>query len=167
MVKSAPMYSPGDIVVHRSYGVGRIDSIESKPLNGIEVECFKVKTENGIYWFPTESVDNPRVHPVAKKSVIKEAIIILRSPPQNEEFDPVQWKDRIEEVQTGGDFLEFSSLVRDLAGLKMKKKLTRTQDQALNNLENRLLKEWAASLDVEISSIRPKLKAYIKEGNSE
>ena len=166
MVKSASIYSPGDIVVHRSYGIGRIDSVENKPLNGIDVECFKVETNNGIYWFPTENVDNPRVHPVATKSVINQAINILRSAPQNEEFDPIQWKDRIDEVQTGGDFLEVSGLVRDLAGLKMKKKLTRTQDQALNSLEERMLQEWAASLNVELDLIRPKLKAYIEEGNS-
>ena len=166
MVKSVTTYSPGDIVVHRSYGVGTIDSIESKPLNGIAVECFKVKTENGIYWFPTESSDNPRVHPVAPKSVIKKAIDILRNPPENLEFDPVQWKDRIDEVQKGGGFLAVTSLVRDLAGLKLQKKLTRTQDQALNNLEERLLQEWAASLDVDLNSIRPEIKAYIQEGNS-
>jgi len=166
MAKSAPTYTPGDIVVHRSYGIGRIDKVENKPLNGIDVECFKVETNNGIYWFPTENMDNPRVHPVATKYIIRKAINILRSAPQNEDFDPIQWKDLIEEVQTGGDFLAVSSLVRDLAGLKMKKKLTRTQDQALNSLQERMLQEWAASLDVELNLLRPKLKAYIEEGNS-
>jgi RNA polymerase-interacting CarD/CdnL/TRCF family regulator len=166
MAKFTPMYSLGDMVVHRYYGVGQIDDIECKPLNGVEVECFKVKTENGIYWFPTDSVDNPRVHPVASQELIQEAIEILQSAPHGLENDPLQWKERIDDVQTDGDFLAISSLVRDLAALKTKKKLNRTQDQALNNLEDRLLREWAASLEVDAKSIRPRLQAYLQESNT-
>lgn len=166
MVKITPMYSLGDMVVHRYYGVGQIEGIECKPLNGIEVECFKVKTENGIYWFPTDSLDNPRVHPVASQDAIDEAIKILRSAPQNLENDPLQWKERIDSVQTDGDFLAISSLVRDLTALKTKKKLNQTQDQALNNLQERLLREWAASIEVDAKSIRPELNEYLQESNT-
>ena len=166
MAKFTPMYSLGDMVVHRYYGVGQIYGIECKPLNGIEVECFKVKTENGIYWFPTDSLDNPRVHPVASQELIQRAIEILRSAPQSLENDPLQWKERIDDVQTDGDFLAISSLVRDLAALKTKKKLNQTQDQALNNLEDRLLREWSASLEVDAKSIQPMLQAYLQESNA-
>lgn len=166
MENFTPMYSLGDMVVHRYYGVGQIDGIESKPLNGIEVECFKVITENGIYWFPTDSLDNPRVHPVASPELIQRAIEILRSAPHGLENDPLQWKERIDAVQTDGDFLAISSLVRDLTALKTKKKLNQTQDQALNNLEDRLLREWAASLEVDAKSIRPMLEAYLQESNT-
>lgn len=166
MAKFKPMYSLGDMVVHRNYGVGQIDDIECKPLNGVEVECFKVTTENGIYWFPTDSLDNPRVHPVASLDLIQRAIEILRSAPQSLENDPLQWKERIDHVQTGGDFLAISRLIRDLAALKTKKKLNETQDKALNNLEDRLLTEWAASLEVDAKSVRPKLLAYLQESHT-
>jgi len=115
MAKFSPIYSLGDMVVHRFYGVGQIEDVECKPLNGVEVECFKVKTENGIYWFPTDSLDNPRVHPVASEELIQKAIEILRSTPRSFENDPLQWKERIDDVQTKGDFLAISGLVRDLA----------------------------------------------------
>jgi RNA polymerase-interacting CarD/CdnL/TRCF family regulator len=163
MGKFTPMYSLGDMVVHRYYGIGQIDGIESKPLNGVKVECFKVKTENGSYWFPTDSLENPRVHPVASQELVQRAIEILRSAPHGFEYDPLQWKERIDDVQTDGDFLAISRLVRDLAALKTKKKLNRTQDQALNNLEDRLLREWAASIEVDPKSIRPRLHAYLQE----
>ena len=166
MAKFTPMYSLGDMVVHRYYGIGQIDGIECRPLNGVKVECFKVKTENGIYWFPTDSLENPRVPPVASQELIQEAIEILQSAPRGLENDPLQWKERIDDVQTAGDFLAISSLVRDLAALKTKKKLNRTQDQALNNLEDRLLREWAASLEVDAKSIRPRLQAYLQESNT-
>jgi RNA polymerase-interacting CarD/CdnL/TRCF family regulator len=159
-------YSLGDRVVHRSYGVGKIDGIERKPLNGVEVECFKVQTKNGIFWFPTDSSDNPRIHPVASQELVQKVIEILRSAPQALENDQLQWKERIDDVQTDWDFLAISTLVRDLSALKTKKKLNRTQEQALKNLEGRLLREWATSLDVDIKSIRPRFKAYLKESKA-
>ena len=161
MEKNSQTYSLGDLIVHRSYGVGQIDSIECRLLNGIEVECFKVKTENGTYWFPTETIDNPRIHPIASQKHIQQAIEILRSTPQDLENDPRQWKSRIDDVQSEGDFLAISSLVRDLSALKKKKKLNRTQEQALKNLEGRLLKEWAASVKIGVNSIRSLLKTYL------
>ena len=167
MANITPMYSLGDRIVHRHYGVGQIDAIECRPLNGVKVECFKVKTENAIYWFPTDSVDNPRLHPVASQGLIQRVIEILQSAPHGLDNDPYQWKERIDDVQTDGDLLAISSLVRDLAAMKTKKKLNRIEDQALNNLENRLLREWAASLEVDAKSIRPRLRAYLQESNTD
>jgi RNA polymerase-interacting CarD/CdnL/TRCF family regulator len=166
MTKFTLKYSLGDRVIHHNYGVGRIDGIERKQLQGTKVECFKVKTKNGVYWFPTDSVDNPRIHPVASQELLQKAIEILRSAPHGFEDDPIEWKERIDEVKTDGDFLAVSSLVRDLAALKTKKKLTLTQTQALKILEDRLLREWAASLDVDAKSIRPRLRAYLRESNT-
>jgi RNA polymerase-interacting CarD/CdnL/TRCF family regulator len=165
MVEFTPMYSLGDMVVHRDYGVGQIEDIECKPLNGASVECFKVLTKNGIYWFPTDSLDNPRIHAVASEELIQRAIKVLQSAPHGLENDPLEWKERIDGVQTSGDFLAISSLVRDLAALKTKKKLNRTQEQALSNLGDRLLREWAASLEVDAKSIRPMLQAYLQGSN--
>ena len=82
MIINSSIYSLGDMVVHRTYGVGKIDGIDHKPINEIDVECFKVKTENGHYWFPTEGLDNRRIHPIASQELIQMAIKIIRSAPQ-------------------------------------------------------------------------------------
>lgn len=166
MANSATMYSIGEMVVHRYYGIGQIDDIEIKPIKGNNVECYKVRTKNGTYWFPTEGEENPRVHPVASQKVIKEAIEILQSAPNNLEIDPRQWKERVDDVLDDGSITAISGLVRDLTALKSQQRLNRTQDQALNQLKDRLLREWAASLNVDASTIRPKLNAYLKESRA-
>jgi RNA polymerase-interacting CarD/CdnL/TRCF family regulator len=116
-----------------------------------------------MYWFPTEGVENPRVHPVATEEVIQIAVENLKSTPHGLDNDIHQWKERIDRVQKAGGFLEITNLVRDLSVLKMVKKLTRTQDQALNNLKARMLKEWAASLEVDKETIQPKLEGCLRE----
>lgn len=166
MENNTPAYALGDKIVHRSYGVGEIAEIERVPFEGVEVECFRVRTENGSYWFPTASPENPRIHPLASQALIQEAIKILQSAPTGLDFDLNQWNERIEQVVRNGDFLAISGLVRDLSALKTRKKLSRSQEQALNNLEERLLVEFAASQGEEARSFRPKLRAYFTQGNA-
>jgi RNA polymerase-interacting CarD/CdnL/TRCF family regulator len=149
--------------VHRSYGIGKIDGIEFRPINGVEVECFKVKTKSAHFWFPTEGLDNRRIHPIASQDLVQKVIKILRSAPQVLEQDQFQWKERIDLVQSEGDILAISELVRDLVALKTTKKLNQAQSNALKTLENRLLIEWAASSGVDVGAIRPKYRAYLKE----
>jgi RNA polymerase-interacting CarD/CdnL/TRCF family regulator len=166
MVKISPTYTIGDTVVHRTYGIGKIDDIEIKPLNGIQVECYKVNTENSIYWFPTDSADNPRVHPVASEELIQEAIEILQTPPPELKYDPVQLNERIDDVWVNGDILEVCRLIRDLTVFKTENNLIRSQDKALNNLKEYLVREWAASSRTDKNKIRIKLRAYLAEGSA-
>ncbi len=42
----------GDWIVHKSYGVGQIRKIETKPIHGKEVNAFRVKTKTAVYWLP-------------------------------------------------------------------------------------------------------------------
>ncbi len=166
MIKSPLQYSIGDMVVHNDYGVGYIDAIETKPINGVGVECFKVATGNGTYWFPTERIDNPRIHAVASHEKIQNAIEILRSAPSDSENDPLQWKERIEAVEEDGSFLETSKLVRDLAAYKAKKNIRHNEVQALKQYEARLLREWAASMNLRIDEIRPTLAKCLQESQA-
>jgi RNA polymerase-interacting CarD/CdnL/TRCF family regulator len=109
---------------------------------------------------------NSRIHPVASQELVEMAINIIRSAPQGLENDQLQWKERIDNVQTDGDFLAISELVRDLVALKTTKNLNQVQSQALKTLEGRLLREWAASSEIDVNSIRPKFRAYLKESKT-
>lgn len=166
MVKTTLVYSLGDYVIHRNYGVGQINGIESRPFNGAQVECFKVKTENGEYWFPIDDGDNPRVRSAASNELVLTAIEILQRAPHGLENGTLEWKERIDDVQDNGGFLDISRLVRDLFGLKTHKRLNRTQQQALINLQNRLLMEWSATVNVSEKTIKSKLKTYLQVSNA-
>lgn len=68
-------------------------------MNGKEAECFKVITEFGVYWFPKDSSNNLRIHPMASHEVIQDAIEILQSAPEHLEIVSFQWEERIDEVK--------------------------------------------------------------------
>ena len=71
-------YGIGDWVVHKRYGVGQIRSIEKRPINGEATNCFKVKTNDSMYWFPVAKKENPRIRPIETEKIIDKVIKTLR-----------------------------------------------------------------------------------------
>ena len=160
------MYSVDDWVVHTYYGVGQIQKVEKKPIHGEVTKCFKVKTKNSTFWFPTKDIENPRVRPVASKEVIKKVIRNLRRKSSKLDTDRKIWKERIDEVQSNGDLLSISVLIRDLSAQQVLRQLNQTEEDALAHFKERLLREWASITNEEIERLRSDLHAYVTESQS-
>jgi RNA polymerase-interacting CarD/CdnL/TRCF family regulator len=159
-------YAAGDWVVHSQYGVGQITSIEVRPIQGEDTDCFQVKTNDFTYWFPTNSIDNPRIRPLASQEIIAGVIQNLRSKAEILDTDREFWRNHIEEMQAGGDLLSISTLVRDLYAQKVLRTLNQTEKTALGRFEDRMLGEWALIMGVNVEAIRPTYQGYIKEGQA-
>ncbi len=163
MTETTSLYSIGDWVVHYSYGIGRIQKIEEKPINEELVPCFQVMAQNGAqWWFPSSGADNPRIRPVASRKMIQRAQKELQEPVQGLDPDKNLWKIRINEVTSSGDFMATSQIVRDLTVLRTQRKLNQMEVKAFNLFEDRLISEWSASMKMDIEAVRPKLKGYLQ-----
>jgi RNA polymerase-interacting CarD/CdnL/TRCF family regulator len=164
MTEIASLYSVGDWVVHYAYGIGRIEKIEKKPINGDPVPCFQVKAQNGAnWWFKKSSVENPRVRPVASPDVLLRAEEELQKPIRDLELDKNIWKNRIDKVNSDGNFIAITQIVRDLTILRTQRKLNQLEKKALSLFKERLLREWSATLDTDIEAVRGKLKHYLQK----
>jgi RNA polymerase-interacting CarD/CdnL/TRCF family regulator len=159
-------YSVDDWIVHTNYGVGQIKRIETKPIHGEETKCFKVKTKNSTYWFPTSDIDNPRVRPVASKDIITKVIKNLRRQSSKLDTDRGYWKKRIEEVQSNGDLLSISILIRDLSAQQVLRNLNQTEGDALEHFKERLVREWSSITGDEIEQLRTEVAGYIQESQA-
>lgn len=159
-------YSTGDWVVHSFYGVGQIKSIEVRPIQGEDTDCFRVRTKEFTYWFPTSSVDNPRIRPVASQDIIAKVIKNLRNKAKILDTDRDLWQNKINEVQAEGDLLSVSILVRDLYAQQVLRGLNQTEKTALRRFEDRMLGEWASIMGVEVEAIRPTYQKYIHESQA-
>jgi RNA polymerase-interacting CarD/CdnL/TRCF family regulator len=156
-------YSIGEWVVHSQYGVGQIKKTEVMPLHGEQTECFKVQVKDGSFWFPTNSVENPRIRPVASQDIIKKVIKNLRRKPGNLEKDKKYWGNRIKEASSQDDLLSMSHLIRDLSAQQAQKRLNDSHIKALSKFKESLLQEWAAITSTAIEKIRPQFNEYIQE----
>jgi RNA polymerase-interacting CarD/CdnL/TRCF family regulator len=159
-------YSTGDWIVHTYYGVGQIKRIEVKPINGEDTKCYKVKTNDCTFWFPTSDTDNPRIRPVASQDIINKVIKNLRRKSSFLKTDKNLWKEKIEEVQAVGDLLSVSIIVRDLSAQQVLRTLNQTEEDALKKFKERLLREWASIVQEEVGVLRQQLQAYIEESQS-
>ena len=160
------LYSVDDWVVHTKYGVGQIKTIEVKPILGEITDCFKVKTYDCTYWFPTNAVENPRIRSVASKDVIQQIIKNLRRKSSKLDTDRAIWKQRIEETQANSDVLTLSLIIRDLSTQKKLRQLNQTEDGALEYFKDRLLREWASITGDEMKILRSELNLYIQESQA-
>ena len=108
-------FSVGTWIVHSQYGVGQIQKTEVMPFHGEQTECFRVQVKDGAFWFPTDSVENPRIRPVASQEIIPKVIKNLRRKPGKLEKDKKYWDKQIKAVTSNDDLVKISQLIRDLS----------------------------------------------------
>jgi RNA polymerase-interacting CarD/CdnL/TRCF family regulator len=159
-------YSVDDWIVHSYYGVGQIKRIEVKPIHGKDTSCFKVKTKDSTFWFPATDDDNPRIRPIGSKDIIHKVIKYLRRKSNKLDVDRKYWKERISEVQSDGDLISMSLLVRDLSAQQVLRNLNQTETDALEKFKERLVREWASITKEKVDNLRSELHDYIQESQA-
>jgi RNA polymerase-interacting CarD/CdnL/TRCF family regulator len=155
-------YSVNDWIVHTRYGVGQVKGVEVKPLGGKPTKCFKVKTRDCTYWFPTTDSDNPRIRPVESEAIVKKVIRNLRRKASELTTDRKHWKKQIDGAYANGDLLSISKLIRDLSAQSVLRKLNQTEEKAFENLKNRLTREWAAIMQENTSDVQDLVEECIQ-----
>jgi RNA polymerase-interacting CarD/CdnL/TRCF family regulator len=159
-------YSVDDWIVHSYYGVGQIKKIEVKPIHGEDTKCFKVMTKDSTFWFPTTDIENPRIRPVGSKDNIHKVIKNLRRKSNKLDTERSYWKKRIDEVQSSGDLISTSILIRDLSAQQALRTLNQTEEDALEHFKERLIREWASITQEKVENLRTNLQAYIQESQA-
>ena len=152
------VYAPGDWIVHSNYGVGQITGLERKRLAGEDVLYFRVDGDNGIFWLPVQMAETmDRVRPVASKRRLKEAIKALGEKPDKLELNYKQREARIKETRSESLLVPIAQLVRDMTYWASQKKLTLKEQDTLDELTNRLVKEWSVVSEIQPQKAKSKL----------
>ena len=163
MTEMTQKYSIGDWVVHRHYGMGQIVNTEVKPLQGESVECYRVQTKGGTYWFPIVQDDNPRIRPVASREGLKRGLEIMSKPPRNMDADYIEFKKRINNVKSEGSITSIARLLRDLSARSMVKKLNTLEEQTLNSFTEQFLKEWSLCMEISVDVAQARLHNILQK----
>ncbi len=142
------LYSKGDWVVHKRLGVGRITSLEKKPVQGERVDCFCIEGEDSSLWMPVESSDNGRIRPVASESEMESVQRVLVRAPKPMASNHKSRISRIQETLANEGLRKKAALLRDLAGHRRRKSLNETEYRAMSTLITRITKEWAITYGI-------------------
>lgn len=162
MSKKPRSFRKGDWVSHLQYGVGQVEGKEKKSLGGESQEYYKVRTRNGVYWIPTDSLDPDRIRPVVSESRLQKAIAILESPAELMESKHTDRKKRIDEVTSEGEIEGFCALLRDLHGKRTGGKLNTTEQRAHTSIKKKIAAEWSATREISIQDANKEINKLLR-----
>ena len=167
MDEDAQVYSKGDWVVHRYYGVGQVIGIEKKHINQKVIRFYKVRTKDSTFWLPVEDPINSRVDPLPSRKMVKRALKVLQGPAREMSKDTKERQQRIKSVQSEGSLLASAKLIRDLIARQSEARLNATEEQALKRLSNRMLKAWSIRMGIEVDEARRRLFHWVSGDGGE
>ena len=159
-------FKVGDLAVYPAHGVGRIESIETKVVNGEEHDFYIMKViENAmVIMIPTWNVESVGLRDVIQKKEIPKIFDVMRSR-QEQPIDNQTWNRRyreyMEKIKTGSLF-EVAEVYRDLSLLKTTKDLSFGERKLYDTAQNLLVKELSTAKNKNEETIIDEIEALFK-----
>lgn len=142
-------FKVGDIVVHLTYGIGRIVEIEEKSFSEKEA-ClyYKIVLPKRTVWIPVKAEETSGLRLLTAKSDLDQYRILLKSPPvlleKNHHRRHLELISRLKQ----GSFQGVCEVVRDLTAWGRRKPLGQTDTATLQKTRENLYQEWATAAGV-------------------
>lgn len=150
-------FQVGDLAVYPAHGVGRIEAIESRDINGGKHEFYILKIiENGmVIMIPTNNVKSVGLRDVIGKNDIPKVYEVIRKK-KSQASDNQTWNRRyreyMEKIKTGSLY-DVAAVFRDLFMLKLTKDLSFGERKLLDTAQSLLLKELSLANDTDEATI--------------
>lgn len=155
----------GELAVYPAHGVGVIESIEHREING-EKQTFyimRVIDTDMVIMIPTQNAKTIGVRSLIGESDIPKVLDILKE--RNIEVETQSWNKRYREymdrIKTGSVY-EVASVLRDLYILKDEKPLSFGEKRMLDTAMNLLVSELSIACNVEEEKVRRDIEALFE-----
>ncbi|MBU1344344.1 MAG: CarD family transcriptional regulator [Proteobacteria bacterium] len=151
----------GDLAVYPAHGVGCIESIESKEINGDTMNFYMMKiVENGmVIMIPTSNVESVGLREVIPRTEVPEVYKVMQEKAQG--ADNQTWNRRYREymdkIKTGSIY-DVAEVFRDLFQLKLEKDLSFGERKLLDTAQNLLVQELSTAKDIDEKSMMQEIE---------
>jgi len=132
----------GDWIVHYYYGVGKVEDIVEKGLDGNEKTFYKVSTKEIDYWIPVEEENVDHIEPIRTKKDFDRALDIVAEPPEPIAKHHKTRKKSIHDRWLEGNLESRARLLRDLHGRLKLEKLSFSEKEMLEKVRRFFINEW-------------------------
>jgi CarD family transcriptional regulator len=156
-------FQVGDLAVYPAHGVGRIEAIETRVVNGEEHDFYIMKiVENGmVIMIPTWNVESVGLRDVIGKKEIPKIMDVIKSK-RELAIDNQTWNRRYREymdkIKTGSLY-EVAEVFRDLSLLKLTKDLSFGERKLYDTAYNLLIKELSMANDEDENAVAEGIEA--------
>ena len=162
MLKERPFVT-GDFVVYPTHGVGRVISIETQAIGGVELELFVIRFERDrmTLRIPVSKVRNSGLRRLANKKLMDTALSTLRG---RARIKRTMWSRRAQEYEAkinSGDPISIAEVVRDLYRNANQPEQSYSERQIYEQALERLACELAAVEQIDTAAATQKLERLL------
>lgn len=156
-------FDVGDLAVYPAHGVGRIEAIETRVVNGEEHDFYIMKIlENGmVIMIPTMNVESVGLRDVIAQNEIPKILEVIQSK-RELAIDNQTWNRRYREymdkIKTGSLY-EVAEVFRDLSLLKLTKDLSFGERKLYDTAYNLLIKELSTAKESDENTVAKEIEA--------
>jgi CarD family transcriptional regulator len=168
--KSKP-FKVGDLAVYPAHGVGRIEAIETRVVNGEKHDFYIMKIiENSmVIMIPTWNVESVGLRDVIGPAEIPKIMDVIKSK-RDIAIDNQTWNRRYREymdkIKTGSLY-EVAEVFRDLTLLKLSKDLSFGERKLYDTAHALLIKELSTARNIDEKAIVMEIEALFTEESPE
>ena len=141
-------FQVGDKVIHSIHGIGDIVEIETKTIEGRDVECFVVQTQDLTIWVPITQAHQHTLRYPTPEIEFESLFSILGGPSKVLPDDRIERKTHLSNLLSEGELNSIGQVVRDLSHRNQETKLSEEDKSTLERAKNTLLIEWEYSLSI-------------------
>ncbi|MBN1930987.1 MAG: CarD family transcriptional regulator [Desulfobacterales bacterium] len=162
-------FQAGDLAVYPAHGVGRIESIESKVINGEKHDFYimKVLENNMVIMIPTWNVQSVGLRDLITNEEIPKVYEIMKQKRETT-ADNQTWNRRYREymdkIKTGSLF-EVAEVFRDLYLLKLTKDLSFGERKLYDTAQVLLVKELSTARNTDEATIISEIESIFSIEN--
>ncbi len=165
--KGSGRFKIGDLAVYPAHGVGRIESIESRVINGEPHDFYimKVLENSMVIMIPTDNVDSVGLRDVIRKEEILKIYDVLkkdRESPADSQTWNRRYREYMDKIKTGSLY-DVAEVFRDLYLLRMAKDLSFGERKLFDTATALLLKELSTAMETDEETVMGKIEALFKD----
>ena len=160
-------FTVGDIIVHPTYGIGKVVGIEDLQYQGSETHPFyKISLENGMIWVQVDDAGEARLRPLTPPGELETYRQVLTSPPIPLSEDRYKRFSECNARLKNPSFKVWCELVRDLTAHGLIKRLNEYDSSTLRKVSEIMAKEWALSAGIPFADAVKEIKNIILESQN-
>ena len=169
--KTLRTFDVGDLAVYPAHGVGLIEAIESRVVNGEKHDFYimKVLENNMLIMIPTRNVESVGLRDIIDAEEIPKVYEVMKtkkaSPADNQTWNR-RYREYMDKIKTGSLY-DVAEVFRDLSLLKLTKDLSFGERKLYDTAQVLLVKELSTAKKASEESIISELESFFAAENAE
>ena len=154
----------GDLAVYPAHGVGKIQAIETRVINGQKHDFYimKVLENNMLIMIPTNNIDSVGLRDIIDKKEIPKVYKVIKSKKESLNDNQTwnrRYREYMDKIKTGSLY-DVAEVFRDLSLLKLTKDLSFGERKLYDTAQVLLVKELSTAKNIDEKKIISELENF-------